>query len=65
VIQDEFRIIVKPFKRWNFIMLRINVPDLSNKNTDFLFLDSSLEYVAKKKQMACKFQMTNIANRKL
>jgi hypothetical protein len=27
----------------------------------FLY-NSSLEYVAKKKQMACKFQMTNIAN---
>jgi hypothetical protein len=65
VIQDEFRIIVKPFERWNFICTAdYYVPDLSNKNTDFLFIDSSLEYVAKKKQMACKFQNDKHCQRK-
>jgi hypothetical protein len=44
-----------------FVCAGIYVPDLSNKNTDFYFIDSSLEYVAKK-QMACKFKVTNIAN---
>lgn len=64
-IQDEFRIIVKPFKRWNFICAAdYYVPDLSNKNTDFLFLDSSLEYVAKKNKWRASFKMTNIANEK-
>jgi hypothetical protein len=39
VIQDEFRIIVKPFERWNFICTAdYYVPDLSNKNTDFYSL---------------------------
>jgi hypothetical protein len=38
-------------------------PDLSNKNTDFLFIDSSLEYVKKNKWRA-SFKMTNIANEK-
>jgi hypothetical protein len=64
-IQDEFRIIVKPFKRWNFICAAdYYVPNLSNKNTDFLFLDSSLEYVAKKNKWRASFKMTNIANEK-
>jgi hypothetical protein len=64
-IQDEFRIIVKPFKRWNFICAAdYYVPDLSNKNTDFLFIDSSLEYVAKKNKWRTSFKMTNIANEK-
>jgi hypothetical protein len=34
------------------------VPDLSNKNTDFLFIDSSLEYVAKKNKWRASFKMT-------
>lgn len=64
-IQDEFRIIVKPFKRWNFICAAdYYVPDLSNKKIDFLFLDSSLEYVAKKNKWRASFKMTNIANEK-
>ncbi|MDG2432219.1 hypothetical protein [Flavobacterium sp.] len=64
-MQDEFRIIVKPFKRWNYVFAAdYYVPDLSNRSTNFLFLDSSLEYVAKKNKWRASFKMTNIANEK-
>jgi hypothetical protein len=36
VIQDEFRIIVKPFEMEFICTADYYVPDLSNKNTDFI-----------------------------
>jgi hypothetical protein len=64
-MQEEFRIIVKPLKRWNYILSAdYYIPDFSNKHKDFLFLDSSLEYVAKKNKWRASFKMTNIANEK-
>lgn len=64
-IQDEFRVIVKPFQRWSYIFAAdYFLPDLSNKKTDFLFLDSTLEYLAKKNKWRASFKITNIANEK-
>lgn len=63
--QQTFRTLVSPFKSWKWIVASdYFLPNIDNKKTDFLFLDSSFNYQQKQNKWRLGFEIKNLFNEK-
>lgn len=63
--QQTIRAIINPYKRWKWIVSTdYFLPNIDNKNTSFLFLDSSFNYQQKQNKWRLGFEIKNLFNEK-
>jgi hypothetical protein len=61
--QNNFKIIIKPSKKWFFILSSdFYLPDTNIENEYYLFLDLNLKHIPKNKKWQASFMMQNLTN---
>ncbi len=62
-LQNNFKIIVKPSKKWFLILsCEYYLPEIDKKNKNFMFLDATLRYRPKSKKWEASLVLRNLTN---